>query len=52
MARIIINSDDFGMEKNIDAACIQANKNRKINSISVIVNYKNYELSKKKIKIF
>jgi predicted glycoside hydrolase/deacetylase ChbG (UPF0249 family) len=52
MARIIINSDDFGMDKNIDEACIQANKNRKINSISVIVNYKNYELSKKKLKSF
>ena len=52
MAKIIINSDDFGMDKNIDDACIHANKKKKINSISVIVNYKNYEISKKKIKIF
>ncbi len=52
MARIIINSDDFGMDKNIDDACIHANKKKKINSISVIVNYKNYEISKKKLKSF
>lgn len=52
MKKIIINSDDFGMNKYIDNACMYANKLRKINSISVIVNYKNYEKSKKKLKSF
>lgn len=46
----IINVDDFGMNDSINQACISLNKLKKINSISVIMNYQDQYKIKKYLK--
>ena len=48
----IINSDDFGLDSFVNEACIILNQDKKINSISVILNYQNLETIKNDLKRF
>lgn len=49
---MIINSDDFGMDKFVDEACLELNRKKKLNSISVIVNYPQLKNSISSLKKF